>query len=453
MSEDSVLKFGGSSMACPERAAEVFAADPGRNRIAVVSAIGVSDELGGDIKITDLLGELEAVVDLDDQAAASRLRERVLQRNRQVFAGLGKCALSRVCDAANEALQSENREQGFKWVGEWMCAQLFAELTGTVYVPSGLRFADGKLELQESLDTIRQTVEPILASGRQVVTEGFFGYDASGYVATLPRGGSDISGVIYTGAFNDGNDRWINQNYTNKDGVLSADPDIVPGARVIPEMTYEEVREKMHGVSERNGIIHGDAIAYAAILGVEIYVKNTFNPTAAGTHIVASRQLDENCPVIGVSGKDQLTAIDVYDMGMADAKGYLAGVLGEIERQGMSVANIPTSEDRLKIILNHGATEDGLNHVREYIRRDAISGKRAEVEVNGNEGAVYLVGQELTEPLVYTRILAKAVGLLADVELPVRGVISHEKSPSLALIVAGSEVPRIIRLLHEELAT
>lgn len=436
-------------MACPERAARIFTEDPERNEVAVVSAVGKSDEPGGDIKVTDLLGGFEQAVRQGDNAAITSYREAVLERNCHAYGMLGERALSRICDEAYRALQPHNRDQGFKWVGEWISARLFAELTDAVYVPSGLRFGGGRLLLPSSLGAIRREVQPVLATGQQVVTEGFFGYDSSRRVVTLPRGGSDISAIVYAGALNDG--RWIHENYTDKDGILSADPGIVPRTRVIPEMTHEEVREKMHGATERNGVIHGDAIAYAARLGVEVRVKNTFNRTAEGTRIVSSRQSDEEHPVIGVSGKAGLAAIDIYDMGMANAEGYLARILRRVGDRGMSISNLPTSEDRLKIMFNSGVTDSNLEEIGGYVRRNAISGEGARVDTVEDEGAVYVIGQELAKPLVYTRILGKVAGILATDGLAIREVVSHEKSPSLALTVKGADVPRTIRLLHEEL--
>lgn len=453
MFEYSVQKFGGSSMARPECAAEVFTAEPARNQIAVVSAVGTSNELGGDTKVTDLLVGCEQAVADNDQEAALSLFERVLLRNQQAFSRVGSCALSKICETATEVFQSDaSQAQGYKWMGEWLSAQLFAELTGAVYVPSGLRFTNGTLDIQESLDAIRQTVGPVLDSGKQAVVPGFYGYDtASGKVVALERGGSDISGVLYTGTFNGRRGHWLNENYTDKDGILSADPGVIPNARVVAEMTHEEVREMMHGVIGRNGVIHGNAIAHAARLGVEICVKNTFNPNAEGTCIVPSRRPDRRYPVIAISGKNQLTAIDVYDPGMADAEGYLSGILHKIEQQGMSISHIPTSEDRLNVIFNHGVTQGGLDAVGRHMRQNAISAEHAEVNVNRGEGAVYLIGQALTDPLVYSRVCAESISTLAAQGIPFRSVLSHAKSPSLALAIPGEAVSEAMQLLHKEL--
>jgi len=451
MSDRAVLKFGGTSAADPERIAEIFTADPETNRVAVISAIGkdVGDTNGGP-KLTDQLLALEEAVDHGDKDAAKETRDFVINRTLKKYACLGSAVLAETRDYMEDLLQPSRLGDRYVWVGEHTSAKLFAKVTGATYLSSSLRFSGGTLHLGDSLKRIVRDVMPVVHSGRQVVTEGFFGFDnLSGRVDVLPRGGSDITGVVYTGALDASQpEHWINLNYTDKDGLFSADPDIVKNARVIPEITHEEVREKMHGVTERNGPIHGDAIAYASRLDVEMFVRNSFNPKAPGTHIVANRSSNPRLPIIGVSGKDSIVALDAFDMGMADATNYLSGIIAKIGSLGVSISNIPTSEDRIKPIFNNGATDEQLAAITAHILEGAISGDKAVVEVTEDEGAVYLVGQELTDPLTYTRTLGRVATLLAEAGLPMREVISLEKSPSLAITVAGEHVKPIIQLLH-----
>jgi len=321
-----------------------------------------------------------------------------------------------------------------------------------LYVPTDLKFSGNVLHLPDSVESVNGTLRPFLSTNRQIVTEGFFGYDRrSGRVEVLPRGGSDITGVIYTGALNVAEPgKWINENYTDKDGLFSADPDMVKEAKVIPEITHEEVREKMHGITERNGPIHGDAIAYASRLNVEMMIRNSFNRDAPGTHIVAERISDPEHPIIGVTGKSNVVALDAFDMGMADAKNYLSAILAKTGELDVSISNVPTGEDRIKLVFNSVVTDEKLELISNFILSRAISGDKATVNITRYEGSVYLVGQELTNSLTYTRTIGKVATILAEASLPMREVISHEKSPSLALTVAGGDVRTIIGLLHKE---
>jgi aspartate kinase len=453
MNDYSVLKFGGTSAADPNRIAEIFTEAPERNRVAVVSAIGKDfGDTNGNPKITDKLLALEDAVDRNDQLAITEAQDFIIERTRHTYASLGNTVLNETCDYIHGLLHPSKRDDRFVWVGEHISAKLFAELTGAKYVPTSLRFSGGVLQLSDSVRSIVQDVIPVLGSGRQIVTEGFFGFDnISGKIDILPRGGSDITGVVYAGALDSTQPgHWTNENYTDKDGLFSADPDVIETARIIPEITHEEVREKMHGITERNGPIHGDAIAYASRLNVEMMVRNSFNRDAPGTHIVASRKSDPAHPIIGVSGKSEVVSLDAFDMGMADAKNYLSAILARAGELDLSISNVPTGEDRIKLVFNSGVMDEKLDAMKAFILERAISGNKATATITRDEGAVYLVGQELTNPLTYTQTIGRVATILANSGLPMREIISHEKSPSLALTVAGDDVRTIIKLLHRE---
>jgi aspartokinase len=137
-------------------------------------------------------------------------------------------------------------------------------------------------------------------------------------------------------------------------------------------------------------------------------------------------------------------------MGMADARNYLAGILTKVGSEGLSVSNIPTGEDRIKLIFNSSVNSADLENLRDYIRSNAISGKKVEIETVHDQGSIYLVGQELTRPQTYTATIGRVATILASEGLSIREVISHEKSPSLALTVDGSHVARTIQILHRE---
>lgn len=455
MSEKAVLKFGGTSAADPERIARIFTGYPERNRVAVMSAIGKNfGDNNGTPKITDKLLDLEQAVDREDEAGITEAQDFVIERTCQVYGCLGTTALSETRDTMYKLLQPEHRNNRFVWVGEHIGARLFAQLTGAEYVKTGLLFSNGQLVLGKSISSILDSTGQVLASGRQMVTEGFFGFDInSGRIDVLPRGGSDTTGVIYAGALSSSlnGSKWINENYTDKDGLFSADPDLVANATVIPEITHEEVREKMHGIIERNGPIHGDAVAYASRLGTEVIIKNSYNTKAPGTRIVPTRVSDPDRPIIGITGKSNMVCLDAFDMGMADAKNYLAAILTRIGELGVSISNVPTGEDRIKLVFNSGVSSDQLRSIEKFILERAVSGSKAQVSVTKDEGSVYLIGQELTKPITYTHTIGRVATILSAAGLPMREVISHEKSPSLALTVAGLDVRTIIQLLHKEL--
>ena len=126
----------------------------------------------------------------------------------------------------------------------------------------------------------RQVLEPILAQGSVAVVTGFIAANAEGVITTLGRGGSDYSAAIL-GAVLPSDEVWI---WSDVDGVMSADPRLVPQARTIPEMTYREISELAYFGAK---VVHPKTIRPVIEAGIGLRICNTFNPQHPGTRLVA----------------------------------------------------------------------------------------------------------------------------------------------------------------------
>ena len=107
----------------------------------------------------------------------------------------------------------------------------------------------------------------------RAVMPGFYGGGADGRIHTLPRGGSDISGALLASA--SGSDAY--ENWTDVPGIFRADPAIVPSARAIPAMAYDEVRELAYMGAN---VLHEDAVTPARRMGIPIHIRSTMQPDA-----------------------------------------------------------------------------------------------------------------------------------------------------------------------------
>src|SRR5204862_8024232 len=110
------------------------------------------------------------------------------------------------------------------------------------------------------------------------VVTGFIGATEDGQTTTIGRNGSDYSAAIVGAAL----DASVIEIWTDVDGVLSADPRVVPAAFVLPQMTYEEAMELSYFGAR---VLHSSTIAPAVAKRIAILIKNTFNPSAPGTVI------------------------------------------------------------------------------------------------------------------------------------------------------------------------
>lgn len=280
-----VAKFGGSSLANAEgfiQVEKIINEDP-RRRIIVVSAPGVvrnnSLSFADNVKITDLLiacGQLSF-----RNFSSNNIFGVIERRFLQIADGLGICVREDI-DEIKEGLgmRRENEDLSVQWVasrGEWLSGKILARYLGAEFVDAAeiMRFQnDGTFDTVESYKLIQQR----LKGTNRFVVPGFYGADKIGRIRTFPRGGSDITGSHLAAAV----DAEVYENWTDTNGVLTADPRVVPQAQTIPYLLYEEMAELGRLGAK---VFHVLALDPVWMKGVLVNVKNTFNPGHPGTII------------------------------------------------------------------------------------------------------------------------------------------------------------------------
>jgi aspartokinase/homoserine dehydrogenase 1 len=180
-----------------------------------------------------------------------------------------------------------------------------------------------------------QELDPLLAAGCVPVVTGFIGATATGITTTLGRGGSDYSAGIL-GSILPAHDVWI---WTDVDGVMSADPRLVPEARTIPEITYREIAELAYFGAK---VLHPKTIRPLVDAGIGLRICNTFNPSHPGTRLVPDKPADPNKKPNGKEIIKAVTAIRDQRLITVEGRGML-GVPGVAARTFAAVASTGTS--------------------------------------------------------------------------------------------------------------
>jgi len=469
MSELQVAKFGGTSMAQPEVVASVAAEHP-EQRIIIVSAPGKSPDF--DFKMTDVLYYYgsqvlgtDPVLVLKDQDVLSKLEERyatssgnqknkdimmdVMDRFDTIYSSLGRSVCDRLRVATYQQLEP-NKHQDIAYyasLGESVSARYFAELSGGYLATANLiRFQDGRLDRSQTRQAVRQAAASNLFRPNQpTIYPGFLGHDQNGQVRLLGRGGSDRTQALFMDGL-----EWDGTNWTDVDGVFSADPRVIKSAQVLTELTREEVREGAHGGS---GVLHGDTILDLQNSQAAITVRNTFNTSQPGTNIVANpgllrlRQVDSERPVVALSGRN-LKELSVKDLGMADQSGYIANLLHRTAELGISIEHLPASQDAATFTFQDDVSKDALAAFKRSVEFHAVS-DQPDIQIQ-EKGVVYVVGEALRTAKAVTGVLGRIGVLLANNDLAFDAVVSHPQSPSLALLVDRQDVLPILSSLHAE---
>jgi len=289
-----VMKFGGSSVADAEkiRAAAkraIRTRRAGHQVVMVVSAMGDT---------TDHL------VDLARQVSASppkREMDQLLVTGEQVTIALVAMALEEMGQPAIS-----------------LTAGQIGMVTDDVHTKARIKTIDVR-RVREQLD-----------AGRIVIVAGFQGITAGGAMTTLGRGGSNVTLVAVAAALRAD----VCENFTDVDGIFTADPRIVPGARKIDRVSYDEMLEL---ASLGASVLHNRAVEFAKKYDVPIHVRNSRN-FRKGTVIVAETEGMERIVVSGVALKDKLARVTLR--GVPDRPGVAARIFHAIATRNVVVDDI-----------------------------------------------------------------------------------------------------------------
>ncbi len=303
-----VHKFGGTSVGdapCFERVADIVLAHHGRDdhpaaaeTVIVVSAMsGVTDQL--------ILGARAAAEGKD--TVYREIKAALLTRHLEVLEALLTSSRERlnvgglVEDRLHElerfyrsiAMLGELTARGSDAVasfGEQLSASILAAvlrerevraeaLSATDLIVTDDHFGAAMPQMEGTRQRLQQRLRPLVDREVIPVVTGFVGATEQGVTTTLGRGGSDFSAAII-GAALDAEEVWI---WSDVDGILTADPNIVPYARTLTELSYTEAADLAYFGAD---VLHPKTIRPVIERGIPLRIVNTFNPAHAGTLIV-----------------------------------------------------------------------------------------------------------------------------------------------------------------------
>jgi aspartate kinase len=442
-----VCKFGGSSLADAAgiaRACAIVLADPERS-VVVISAPGKRHKT--DTKVTDLL------IACADAALHGRDVETPLAAVVERYAAIEKDlalpgALARAVEAdlrerlAGDTAHRDRFIDTLKAAGEDNCAKVFtAALNARGANASYLSPREAGLLLSDeygNAQLLPESADNLAAIGQAegiTVFPGFFGYTREGDVVTFPRGGSDITGSILAAAVG----AEVYENFTDVDSVFAADPDIVPNARPIEELTYREMRELAYAGF---GVLHDEAIIPAVRAGVPICIKNTHRPRGAGTTIVPQHRHAVS-RVVGIAGSAGFCALYVSKYLMNREIGFGRRLLQIIEDEALSYEHVPSGIDNMSVILDETAFDAQTEQrVRARIR-DELGAH--DVEVERGMALVMLVGEGMRYAV---GLAARATRALADAGVNIEMLNQGSSEISMMFGVKADALKRAVRALY-----
>jgi aspartate kinase len=229
---------------------------------------------------------------------------------------------------------------------------------------------------------------PALAGGLVPVVGGYVGATTDGVTTTLGRGGSDYSAAIFGAALGASEI----QIWTDVDGMMTADPRIVPSTHVVPELSFEEASELAYFGAK---VLHPSTILPAVSKGIPVRILNSRRFDGGGTLIAADAPLDE--PLAALACKRHISVVDITSTRMLMAHGFLRRVFEVFERCRTPIDVVSTSEVSISVTVD---TDRRLNEIVDDLSTFA------EVRVERDMAILCAVGDGLRrDPRLASRIL------------------------------------------------
>ena len=447
-----VCKFGGSSLADAKQLTKVIdivLADPQR-RMVVVSAPGKRSK--SDTKVTDLLIALaQAALEKKDvkvPLAAVVARYAAMAKD----LSLGDEIVKTIEADLVTRLKTPKANAGvfmdtLKAAGEDNSAKLAAEAFKARGVKA--RYASPRetgmiLEGESGNATLdpesyRKLARAFADFDGIIVYPGFFGYRRDGSVATVPRGGSDITGSILAAAVRAD----VYENFTDVDSVYPVDPRIVPEVREgIDTMTYREMRELAYAGF---GVFNDEAIQPAVQARIPINVRNTNHPQEPGTMIVQSRRVTPGT-VTGIASAGGFANIIIDKYLMNREVGFTRRLLAVLEEEGVSYEHIPSGIDSISVIIRGDRfTTAKEKKVVARIKRELGPDS---VIVTHDYVMLMVVGEGMA---FSAGMLARATSALAEHGINISMVNQGASEISFMIGIRSADRDRAVRALYEAL--
>lgn len=431
-----VMKFGGTSVADTRaigQVANLVRSRLGRRPVVVVSAMaGVTDAL---VRLCNQPGSRKSEtarlmqrhiqtareIGLDDAAIAPELAELV-----RTVARIGR----------RKELRPAERDLALSF-GERLSARLVAgclNLAGIPAVPvmsyeAGLVTNDD-FGCAEPLPISRAGLCRSLVRIREVpVVTGFLGRTRDGRITTLGRGGSDFT-AAYIGAAVGAR---LVEIWTDVDGVMTADPRVVPSARTVPRLCFAEAAELAYFGAK---VLHPKTLLPAVEKNIPVRVLNTFRPASAGTTVTRSSRRSKEV-VKAIAFKKDINVVNIVSTRMLMAHGFLARLFRVFAELEIVVDLLATSEVSVSL------TVDRPERLKEAARRLA---RLAEVRVEKDRALVCVVGEGIgREPGLAGTVFSTLGKAGINVEMISQGA----SRTNLSFVVGGSESARCVRVLHD----
>jgi bifunctional aspartokinase / homoserine dehydrogenase 1 len=455
-----VLKFGGTSVANAENINKVI--EIIRLALKKDRTIVVASALGG---ITDALLQCGALAAIGEEEYREKL-ELTAQRHLEMVRLLipltqQSAVLSLVKKRCNEIEDickgifllgelSERTKDKILSYGELLSSQIISArlrclgIENTWKDSRELITTDSQFGYAAVDSTIsNQKIKAIFSEIKEqvVVLPGFIASDHLGNTTTLGRGGSDYTAAIVAAALNAN----LVEIWTDVSGMMTADPRVVPNARSIPHISYQEAMELSHFGAK---VIYPPTIQPVMNKGIPVWIKNTFAPADNGT-LIEKASTKNGGSIRGISSINQIALLSLEGSGMVGIPGFSKRLFEALSGEKINVILITQSSSEHSICV--GIEEMNASKAKEIVDKtfehEIESGKVEPLIIEKGLAIVALVGDNMKN---HPGISGKMFGALGRNGVNVRAIAQGSSERNISAVISTSDVKKTINVLHEE---
>ena len=359
--------------------------------------------------------------DIRNVLQAIALVKSAPQRSRDVVSGYGEIWSARLLAAV---LESASPERG----GTWIDTRKIITVRQTELGPSVLwdesraRFADNV---------------PDSFTGIAVVT-GFIASDEDNLQTTLGRNGSDFSAAIFA-ALSSASELTI---WSDVDGVMSADPRLVPEAQVIDRLSYSEAMELAYFGAN---VLHPKTLGPAVENNIPVIIRNSHNPAHAGSRIEAQVQAIDG--IKGITAIGGMALVNLEGSGMIGVPGTADRMFGALKEAGVSVTLISqaSSEHSICIAVPEAVAKLARQVITDAFAEELRSGQIQSVDVTDAQSIVAVVGDGMAGT---PGVAARFFGTLGRAGINIRAIAQGSSERNISAVVDSDESVKALRAAH-----
>jgi aspartate kinase len=429
-----VMKFGGSSVESAEaiaRVASIVRERRDREPLVVVSAMGKTTnrllEMADAAVNGDSKTALNLCADLKAFHEAHFRRDEVIEEHFDRLAKLleGLSILGEMTPRSIDAVSSFGER-----LSSYIVARKFLDLgidaehaDARHYLITDDRHAQAAPIYAETYRRLK-----LLPRGKVVVMGGFIGATEDGVTTTLGRGGSDFSAAIL-GA---GLDAEEIQIWTDVDGMLTADPRVMPGGHRVKALSFAEAAELAYFGAK---VLHPSTVVPAVEKNIPVLILNSRRPETTGTRIVNESVVCANA-VKSIACKTNITVVDIRSTRMLMAHGFLRRIFEVFDHHRTPVDMVATSEVSVSLTIDNAAKLPAI--------LDGLRGF-ADAEATSGQAIVCLVGDNIRHtPGVAGRVFSSIGGV------NIRMIAQGASRLNLSFVVSDADLRVAVESLHAE---